>query len=548
MADDIEINLRVDGAEEGARKLGEAARSADALEASAGGVTTAFGDLRRMAGEWVAGLSQVDAAERAAMREQRALNHAIGEMDQNASSAITMVRQLATAVGLGGSVGRAAGLIGSLQGAVSQGVALGAAFGPGGAVVGGLIGAASAMHEMAEESARTREELERLRTAGVATMRDLADAAADESGDSWATAMGAARTELETLNDRANELRATVNSPFAFLDEMGAAQARVELRRVEETIAGVTREMNELSEAASRNPVTAPTSAGGGPAFLSMDPGLALHPPAAPTRHRGGRRPADDFDENAFLDSTFAMAEESAAEREAFRLEKERETADMSVEIEREKNDYLRELDEERLEWERAHLEEKTDYNREQNEQMLEDQREFEAEMAERAEVAAEQREEEINSLMGMVGRSSKAIFTAIAQVATGAKSGEEAFMGLLKSFLEMISEYAALKAMTEFADAASSFARYDFGGGAAHLGAGLAFTAVAVATGVGAAAITTSAPQAPARPSTRGEDTSGGGASSTTVINWNSPVVTAGTRAELGREMESLLGEAAAA
>jgi hypothetical protein len=108
-----------------------------------------------------------------------------------------------------------------------------------------------------------------------------------------------------------------------------------------------------------------------------------------------------------------------------------------------------------------------------------------------------------------------------------------------------MISQYATMKAGVEFADAAASFARYDFGGGAAHIGAGLAFTAVAVATGVGAAALN-SPPSAPARPETtqQGTGTAKGG---DTVINWNSPVVTTATRAELGREIGSMLGEAAA-
>jgi hypothetical protein len=105
-----------------------------------------------------------------------------------------------------------------------------------------------------------------------------------------------------------------------------------------------------------------------------------------------------------------------------------------------------------------------------------------------------------------------------------------------------MISQYATMKAATEFADAAASFAKYDYAGGAAHIGAGVAFTAIAVATGVGAAAIG-SAPSAPARPE------SGGGAEAAqggdVVINWNSPVITAGTQAELGRELQAAVSAA---
>lgn len=130
----------------------------------------------------------------------------------------------------------------------------------------------------------------------------------------------------------------------------------------------------------------------------------------------------------------------------------------------------------------------------------------------------------------------------SIAAIATGEQTAEEAFQGLAKAFLEMISQYATLKAATEFAEAGAAFARYDYAGGAAHIGAGVAFTAVAVATGVGAAALG-SAPSAPARPEAGGgtEAAQGGDV----IINWNSPVITAGTQADLGRELQAAVSAA---
>jgi len=133
----------------------------------------------------------------------------------------------------------------------------------------------------------------------------------------------------------------------------------------------------------------------------------------------------------------------------------------------------------------------------------------------------------------------------ALQAIIAGNKTAEEAFTGLLASFLKYISEQSMLKAIYEYAEAIASFASYKYDQGAQHLAAGIAYTAVAVAAGAGAAAL--SAPSAkgageekPASPeSGRGDGGKGGG---DIVINWNSPVVTAGTRAELGRDMAGMI------
>lgn len=155
---------------------------------------------------------------------------------------------------------------------------------------------------------------------------------------------------------------------------------------------------------------------------------------------------------------------------------------------------------------------------------------------------AIEHRQSMMNDLGGMMAQTTMMLGKSVAAIATGEQTAEQAFEGMAKSFLEMIAQYAAMKAATEFADAIASFARYDYSGGAQHIAAGVAFTAVAVATGVGAAAIG-SAPSAPARPEAGGgtEAAQGGDV----VINWNSPVITAGTQAELGRELQAAVSAA---
>lgn len=202
-----------------------------------------------------------------------------------------------------------------------------------------------------------------------------------------------------------------------------------------------------------------------------------------------------------------ATMEGLAAEEEA-----RKEADERALDAEQEKQDAIAEMHSERLE------------QQAQNEERV------------RQESIAQQ-EEFMNLGMNVVGLMTD----ALGEIASGEKTAEEAFKGLAKSFLQMISQYTALKAATEFADAIASFARYDFSGGAQHLAAGVAFTAVSVATGVGAAAINTSKPAAPARPEADRGD-SGGKGGGDVIINWNSPVVTAGTRDDLGRELGALV------
>lgn len=124
----------------------------------------------------------------------------------------------------------------------------------------------------------------------------------------------------------------------------------------------------------------------------------------------------------------------------------------------------------------------------------------------------------------------------ALASVVAGAENADRAFQNLLASFLEMISQQAALEAAKEFASAIASFASQDLAGGALHLAAGAAWTAVAVASGAASVAVAPpSASAAPASPQQQPEPARAGG---DIVVNLNGAVVTAATHAELGREL----------
>ena len=181
----------------------------------------------------------------------------------------------------------------------------------------------------------------------------------------------------------------------------------------------------------------------------------------------------------------------------------------------------------------------------EQHEAELERQTELKDSLIESADKQREVADRQRQEYMGVTSVIAGGLNDALQAIIAGNKTAEEAFTGLLASFLKYISEQSMLKAIYEYAEAIASFASYKYDQGAQHLAAGIAYTAVAVAAGAGAAAL--SAPSAkgsseekPASPeSGRGD---GGGGGGDIVINWNSPVVTAGTRAELGRDMAGMI------
>lgn len=496
MADPIDLEVRIAGVEAAVRGVEGLTSSLVEESRAAQGATRATNTTEESFADLVRGGQSV-----------------IQRIQGVASAVQSLVSQL-------GSSDRTAGLVASIAGTTAQFASMGAMLGPGGAVVGGIIGLGTSLyglvtaHDDAAEAARNQagaldDVSESVRGLGEVMLewRDVLGiegavrAGGEALGDLSESALA---SELRTREARLMELRVANAETGALV----RSEEEIRLRREVEGLEAEIRRRDADDSTPSRGGRRAPAEETVLGAAMTED-ALAEFTSINSDEELARRAEADA--EYAAQAEELANAEierlarEGDAQAELFALKEELRQQDL--ESEREKQDYLRELEEQ----------------------------------------AAEAREQELDGLMQMVGRSSKAIFTAIAQVASGAKSGEEAFLGLLKSFLEMISEYAALKAATEFADAAASFARYDFGGGAAHVGAGLAFTAVAVATGVGAAAIGTGAPQAPARPEAQ-PAAEGGGGNTSYVINWNSPVVTAGTRAELGRDLMGLMSEAEAA
>lgn len=248
--------------------------------------------------------------------------------------------------------------------------------------------------------------------------------------------------------------------------------------------------------------------------------------PAAPTRITGGgRRAANDNGDDRFS----AESMDESARREA---EFAQELFDQGMDERRERWEEEAEIRREMHDEELALVDEQKEKAREEHELRLEM-------LDEEKRKAREATEQVREDAMGVLQPVVKGLTNAIKDVITGAKSADEAFQGLLSSFLEMIAQEAALSAAKEFASAIASFASQDYPGGALHLAAGAAWTGVAIAAGAASVAVAPSV-AAPASPES-GSESSGGG-SQTTVINWNSPVVAATTYADLGQQMGEMI------
>jgi len=495
----IEIQVEFDGAEQAVRQLGQVSGGVEQLGTKSADASRSFSQLAQGGQQLVQRVQGVAGA----------------------------VQSLVSALG---GTDRTAGLVASVAGATAQFAAMGSLLGPAGTVVGGLVGLTTSLVSAARASddagdgisamglrAATAEERVRALTDA------LADMARNSRIDMGVASMAEYDREIATVEARLDNLRVAFENMDTSLagstsERALTAEIRAETARLEEL-------RRTRGEAAAEEA-----------AILEEDLYSAANP--EPTRRSSGRRPQQG--EDAGLVDVLSNDLGGVNQQADMAAERVRVIEEAIAEV-----DALRdeELDRELERWDReaekareaSQLE--IDIAKAQFEEMERLAQEEEDRRAEADARALESREQASGELTGMLGDTVMMFGKAVGAVAAGEKTAEEAFTGMAKAFLEMISQYATLKAATEFADAAGSFARYDYGGGAAHIAAGVAFTAVAVATGVGAAAINT-APAAPARPEANGGTAEGAGGD--IIINWNSPVVTAGTYADLGRELQA--------
>ena len=460
------------------------------------------------------------ATEQLAARQTAAATAAIA-FGQRVAAAGAAIQGLMSALGV---EGQAAGLIGKITQTSTAMAQLGATLGPQGALVGGILGAAvPAMVELfnaterqaeaARDAARAAEE-ERVAQEAL-TDRILAQFNARRQvqalmrGEGYASpeaarqAAASAATTISDLEGMVERIRRTGEQLGVDTSErVRALEDRIARERG--LLAGATQAEERLVSAAEVAP--AARRGGGGrrraetPQAAAVDEGDAM----AVVRDILGEQNA-------------ALAEQLELMEALNRQKAEAQDKDASIAAAR----------------------------AEQHEAELERQAELKDALIESADKQREVADRQRQEYQAVTGVIAGGLNDALQAIIAGNKTAEEAFTGLLASFLKYISEQSMLKAIYEYAEAIASFASYRYDQGAQHLAAGIAYTAVAVAAGAGSAAL--SAPSAkgageekPASPeSGRGDGGKGGG---DIVINWNSPVVTAGTRAELGRDMAGMI------
>jgi hypothetical protein len=519
-AEAIELEVRLAGAPQAAQQIERVATALDHEKAAATGAARAHEQAESSMGTM-------------AQRGQ--------QLTQRVQGVASAIQQLVSTTG---SNDRTAGLIASVAGATAQFAAMGAALGPGGAIAGGVAGFAAGLAGIVSQANAAAAAIAHLHTVTAGTVTDLGTALGDLGGmseDDVSRLMAEGAAERRSLMARERELVETARDIWA--SPSVRLEAVSELGRVRSEIETLTSRIDELNAATGVGRDTV----GGTPGRVGLDVGAggAGVGGASIARHHagGGRSRASELREvyRGWEDAEDAFYEAERANEEA-RLEEIADFWEAQDDLRAASYEEAEALRRENLEREKSVIAERIEDEEAKQEAIRELNNERLAKEEEDA-AAARAREIEAQTEFMELGMNVVGLMTdALGAIVSGEKTAEDAFKGLAKAFLQMISQYAMLKAATEFAEAIGAFASFNYGGGALHLAAGVAFTAVAVATGVGAAAINVAKPTAPARPEADRDSAGSKAGSGDVVINWNSPVVTAGTRDDLGRELGALV------
>lgn len=563
---DISVSFDTDDAQAGTLALAQAIQG---LSAKVGELTPKV-ERAKTAEELMA-----DAAARSAAQQQAAAVSAIN-LGQRLQSVAGVVQNLTTQFG---GQSRTAGLIGSAISSSVQFAQLGLMLGPQGALVGGIVGAAipalallreemSVSVSVVDDSVRSLEELTAAYVnagraadlsariaAGTETLAEATDAATQAQAryDDEATRhQTLLRVQLDTAERELASRSAVLNS-LDMAYNMGTTQARqaVEDARAElEASESLTAQL--LQEATARTSISAAMQAQEdqyATLATATRTGNDHNSDRARIRRREAAASGAPTREEAIGDAIAGARQRQDAARSiadaqaAEATEKQNQLLEEQIALREENASKIAEsaAAEETYyaaaaERDQAHLEA---LGRQQDAQL--------AAQAEHQQAVVAQAQSTASSLMS-------SMTDVIGQIAEGNATAEEGAKLMLAAFLQAISQRAQIEALAQVALAIGSAASYDFAGMAGHVAAAVAWGAVAVATGVGGAAISNDVSEAqaarkeaerPASPRSNGSsDGKGGGG--TTVINWNSPVVTAQTTAALGQQLTQMIGVSA--
>lgn len=528
----------------GAAAADDAERLKEALggvEQQAGATEGETAELRATIESLTARLAQLEAANDGAAAKTRSLEQAFQaqvqkaiQVTQGIAGAAGAVAGLAGALGGGGgALQQGADLVSKVAASTAAFAQLGMQLGPQGAIVGGIVGAlipaisslieandqlSESARIAAEEQSRLDEISQRMSAERQAQVRREI-----ESGRiltlSQAEITRARLLAEADLQDAVSE-RDALEARYANATGDRARRAQEDVAEYDARIRALITTIGNLGEAEGR--LASPLATRGQSA------------PVVRQRRSGGGGGGDDGQAEIQRRLMAAYEEQQrAAERlnaiEQRRLDLIAEQTELRERLARREEERSRALWTAQRQEERERLDAIRDQNARKEQETLRAQtQQYQAEL--------ERRTSDIQKFTDIAGSVSGSLVTAISEITSGAKTAEEAFKGLLASFLSSIAERALVEALAEYAAAAGAFARYDFGSGAAHVGAGILWTGVAVATGAAAGAVSAPPAQPQADSPDRASRDQGSGGRVTYVTNWNAPVVAAGTYAEVGR------------
>lgn len=506
-----------------------------------------------------------NATDEAARAQQTAATQSVAFM-QRVAGVANAIQSLTSRLGSHDST---SGLIGSIAATTSQFAALGASLGPagvaGGAVAGFIVSITelASAHTAAAQAARAHAEAEAqlansissgldtaIRTGGDLSTADPHDLAV--AYQARLNLMAQQREQLESLTHEST-IQALARRTGGLSDDRRDAL----VARLQEQIETEQREISRISDAMHGGQADSSglgsISQGGGQVlgrFDDREGSRAVELQQERTdaedaaRERRQQREAEEAQYYQELDQAAAEARARAAEADRIAGEQYQHILD-------EQNKALQ--DQQDLLHQRMELQEKAAREEEQERQRA--LRSLDRYMQAQERATAEH-ERQTQERMQQEGGATQAIITNMTSVfslmAQGQADAAQAGELLLAGFLQYISQRATVEALAQVAQALGSYP--DMGGMALHFAAAAGWAAVAVASGVGGAALQSDAQSkaqaAQAQQSSKPAEPSGGGGnekggSNTYVINWNAPIVTGQTEAQLGRTMRRLVDRA---
>jgi len=494
----------------------------------------------------VAGLGEkVGTLGTAQQRQNESQQQSTTSMDRAAAQGIQFTQRIAgvsnaiqSLVSRLGSHDTTAGLVGSIASTTAQFASMGAALGPAGAVGGAIVGFTVSLNELAQAQTTAAEHTHALTEANAQlghqaqeTTRQLAaEVVADETlyrehaeavTSFWNVVTGNVARALSRLRDDRAQLQHDIQQEREAY-EAGDAGAS--------GLGGLSagpsgRQFGRLPTADDVTAMTGRGATTGHAARRSGGGGDDMESAAAAARDRRAeaQRLADEEYAQHLEEQNKLLEEQQLLQQRG------QEDAERSVHM--------------REEQQRQEAEQQRRYQ-DQLAHFHEQQRRWDQENAAIQQRNTQQASEATSAVLGNLTN----VFTTLAEGQTNAAQAAEL---LLAGFLQYISQRATIEALAQVAAGIGAYP--DFGGMALHFAAAAAWGAVAVATGVGGAALSSDAQskasaaqqQSQEKPASPQHEGTSGDKAATYVINWNAPVVTGQTEAQLGRTMRRMINRA---